>query len=529
MVSEPISQLNMKKACLGSIHLALILITLLMSSCAPVGPDFIKPGAEVPQAWIQPEIASQLGSEPELSTWWQAFNDPVLDNLVKTARQQNNNLEIAGLRVLEARAQLGVVSGAIYPQSQLMAGEARYQSPPENTGVTNNYWNYALGATVAWEIDFWGKFRRGIESADAALLSSVAAYDQALVLLTAQVVDTYLSVRVIEEQLRISKENIRLQERSYQIAEVLYESGDTSELDMQQAHTLLMSTKSTVPGLKTQLNKARNALATLLGMLPGTIDVRLHGTGGVPLIPEDIVIGVPADMLRRRPDVRQAELLALAQNAQVGVAEAGLYPSFSLAGSIGLASGSPSDSSFGSLFGSDAVTYSIGPKFVWPFFNYGRITNTIRVQDARLQQALVKYRETVLQAATEAENAIAGLIGAKDQYALLAETVDSAKRSASLSTLRYTEGFSDYQRVLNSQQALFTQQQRLISTQEAGVKSLAALFKALGGGWEGRDGGSFVPSTTLETMKARTDWGKVIQYQIDGPTPQSSGKYSVDW
>lgn len=519
----------MRKAFKGSRYLSIFLLVFLLNSCAPVGPDFVKPVAEVPESWTQPEATPLSAPVPDLSTWWRTFNDPVLDNLVAIARQRNNNLEIAGLRVLEARAQLGVVTGSIYPQSQLTAGEANYLSPPENTGVTSNYWNYTLGATVAWEIDFWGKFRRGIESADAALMSSVAAYDQALVLLTSQVVDTYVLVRVLEEQLRISRENIRLQERSYEIAEVLYDSGDTSELDMQQAHTLLMSTRATVPGLLSQLKQTRNALGTLLGMVPGSVEALLEGTGSVPQIPEGLSIGVPADMLRRRPDVRQTELLALAQNAQVGVAEAGLYPSFSLAGSIGLASGSPSDSSFGSLFGSDAVTYSIGPSFVWPFLNYGRITNAVRVQDARLQQALVNYRETVLQAATEAENAISGFIGARDQYALLSETVESAKRSASLSTLRYKEGFSDYLRVLNSQQALFTQQQRLISTQEAGVRSLVALFKALGGGWEGRDGDSFVPSSTLETMQNRTDWGKVIDYRIDEPTAQSAGRYKIDW
>jgi outer membrane protein TolC len=189
-------------------------------------------------------------------------------------------------------------------------------------------------------------------------------------------------------------------------------------------------------------------------------------------------------MLRNRPDVRAAEYLAAAQNALVGLAEADLYPSFSLTGSIGVSAGGPGDSDFGDLFSADALTFSVGPSFVWPFLNYGRIKNNIRVQDARLQQALVFYRETALQAAREAEDAIAGFIGARAQSAILAETVVAAKRSNELSTLQYREGFSDYQRVLDSQQALFAQQQRYVAAQGEVVSNLIALNKSLGSGWQ---------------------------------------------
>ena len=201
----------------------------------------------------------------------------------------------------------------------------------------------------------------------------------------------------------------------------------------------------------------------------------------------------------------------MSQNALVGLAEADLYPSFSLTGSIGLAAGGPGDSDFGDLFSSDALALTIGPSFVWPFLNYGRIKNNVRVQDARLQQALVNYREAALQAAREAEDAMAAYLGASEQAELLAETVESAKRSNELSTLRYKEGFSGYQRVLDSQQALFTQQQRYITTRGDTVRSLVALYKALGGGWEDRDGLPYIDPETLELMQDRTDWGDMIE------------------
>jgi len=504
------------------LRLLLPAITLVLASCAPVGPDFVKPEPDAPEQWSQPASQGIDTAPVELVEWWRVFNDPVLDDLVAAAIRDNNNLEIAGLRVLEAQAQLGIATGAQYPQSQFAAGEAIYVSPADNTGATSSFWQYGLGASASWEIDFWGRFRRGIESADAAFMASIAAYDQARVLLTAAVVSNYAVIRATEEQLRISHENLKIQKRSYDIAGVLYRNGADSELDMQQAYTLLLATRSTIPGLESSLRQAQNALSTLLGQPPGAVAERLEQGKGIPALPSDIAVGFPADMLRRRPDVRQAELLAMSQNALIGLAKADLYPSFSLAGSIGLSAGGPGDSDFGDLFSSDALSLTIGPSFVWPFLNYGRIKNNVRVQDARLQQALVNYSETVLQAAREAEDAMAAYIGTQEQTKILTETVYSAERSNELSTLRYKEGFSDYQRVLDSQKSLFTQQQRYIDTQGGSVLNLVALYKALGGGWENRDGLPYVDPETLQIMQERTDWGDMIEAaypQDDGGQP----------
>jgi NodT family efflux transporter outer membrane factor (OMF) lipoprotein len=483
----------------------------ILAACAPVGPDYVKPELPVADEWSQQPGQGLEPDRADLLEWWKVFEDPVLDELMARARANNNNLKIAGLRVLESMAQLGIATGAQYPQSQFAFGEAAAVSPADNSGVTSNFGQYGLGASASWEIDFWGRFRRGIESADAAYLASIAAFDQALVLLTAGVAGSYAVVRTAEEQLQIARQNLQIQQRSYDITEVLYRNGASSELDMQQAETLLLSTRATLPSLESTLRQARNALSTLLGQPPGSLTGLLAQQSGIPALPDRIDVGIPADMLRRRPDVRQAEFAAMARNAQVGLAEADLYPSFSLAGSIGLSAGGPGDSDFGDLFGQDALTWSIGPSFVWPFLNYGRIKNNVRVQDARLQQALIAYRETALQAAREAEDAMTAFIGSREQTALLAETVKSAERSNALSTLRYQEGFSDYQRVLNAQQSLFAQQQRYVATRGETVLNLVALYKALGGGWESRQGTPWVDPPTRATMEQRTDWGDMLE------------------
>ena len=506
-----------------------ILLLIPLISCAPVGPDYVKSEVELPKGWTGAGQDGLEASPIEQPQWWRDFNDPVLNGLIEIAWQQNNSLEIAGLRVLEARAQLGIAQGNRYPQSQLAAGEAIYTSPADNFGGGSNFWQYGIGASASWEIDFWGRFRRGIESADAAYLASIAARDQALILLTAQVVNTYTYMRINEEQLRYAKENEALQKRSYDIASVLFRNGADSELDMQQAHTLLLSTQASIPGFEVAVVQARNALSTLLGKPPGSIDNLLGDEQGIPALPDQIAIGIPADLLRRRPDVRQAEFNAMAQNARVGLAEADLYPSFSLTGSLGLVAGGAGGTDFGDLFSNDALTYSIGPSFVWPFLNYGRIRNNVRVQDARLQQALVNYREVVIQSARETEDAMAALNGSQAQSKILAKTVESAQRSNELSLLRYREGFSDYQRVLDSQKSLFAQQQRLVDLRGASVLNLVSLYKSLGGGWQTQGDSSLISEQSRQQMLQRTDWGDLLEEGIPaGSANKDKNRTSAD-
>jgi NodT family efflux transporter outer membrane factor (OMF) lipoprotein len=490
-------------------------VMAILAACAAVGPDYVQPEAPVPEAWEPAPGAGLEATRYELVEWWGVFEDPVLKQLVEIAHAQNYTLELAGLRVLESRAQLGIAIGTQYPQQQVLAGGVTRISPSANAGQGDTSFNqYDLGGALAWEMDFWGKFRRGIETADAAMLASVADYDEAMVLVTAQVVTTYVTIRILEEQLRIAHENLKLQQRSYDIAEVLYRQGQDSELDVQQAKALLLGTKATVPQLETQLSLSENALNTLLGQNNGFVE-NLIVPGPIPHVPEQIAVGIPADLLRRRPDIRQAELQAVAQNAQVGVATADLYPSIAISGSLGVVSISREVGGGGgsNLFTSDSVSYTAGTSFTWPVLNYGRIRNNIRVQDARLQQALVAYQQSVLEAAQEVDDAMVSLSGAQAEEAILVEAVEAARRSNDLSMLQYKEGFSGYQRVLDAQKSLFSQQNRYATTQGQAVQSLVALYKALGGGWEVREGRAFVDENTLTVMRERTNWGDILNDQ----------------
>jgi len=488
-----------------------VLTTMLLSACAAVGPEYVQPEAPLPDAW-QMSPAGLKATEYELVDWWEAFNDPVLDDLVSRAHQQNLTLELAGLRVLESRAQLGIATGAQYPQQQAASGGVNRISPSENAGQGDtNFSQYDLGVGLVWELDFWGRYRRGIESADAAMLASIANYDSVMVLVTAQVVDTYIVIRTLEEQLRIAQENLKLQRRSYNIADVLYRNGESNELDVQQALTLLLSTKATVPQIQVQERLAKNALSTLLGKPSSYVDDIL-GSGEIPTVPAEIALGIPADLLRRRPDVRQAELQAVAQNSLVGVATADLYPSIAINGSFGIVSISKDVGGGGAsnLFSSDSISYTAGVNFNWPILNYGRIRNNIRVQDARLQQALVNYQDVVLKAARETDDAIVSLAGTQEQEPILADSVEAAKRSNDLSMVRYTEGFSGYQRVLDAQQALIRQQNSYVQNRGLSARNVVAIYKALGGGWEVRQGRPFVDENTLTVMRERTNWGSLL-------------------
>jgi len=507
-----------------------VIVALMLAGCAPVGPDFVRPDPQTSPAWLDAELDQFVTESPDLADWWKVLDDPVLDNLIEVAHSQNNGLQIAGLRVIEAQANLQIVTGNQYPQSQAIAGSAlaigKSNRDSDSAFSDLEFSQYSLGASVSWEIDFWGKFRRGIEAADAGLLASIASYDEVMVLLTAAVADIYVLIRSIEEQLRLAQDSLTIQQRSYEIVQVLYRNGLSSELDALQAHTLLLGTQAIVPQMETNLQQAKNALSALLGMAPSDISSLLAGSNDLPDIPSSIAVGIPANMLRQRPDVRRAELQARAQNAMVGVATANLYPSFSLSGSLGLTSTDGSstsqspDGGITNLFGSDSVAYSIGPSFVWPFLNYGRIRNNIRVQDARLQQSLLGYQETVIQAAREAEDAMAALIGTQKQDKILTEGVATAERSAELSFLRYKEGFADYQRVLNAQQSLFSQQQRYATNRGAVFGSLIALYRSLGGGWQTDGQREFVDDETQQEMKDRSNWGDLLDNPPQQPREQ---------
>lgn len=498
-----------------------IILWLGVISCASVGPDYQVPEASIEEQWIDADHPSISHASTSTNNWWEAFDDPVLNELISRAYKQNLPLKIAGVRVIEARAQLGIALGNRFPQQQQLRGGATSVSLSEsgaNTrGLDVNYNNYDIGFDASWELDFWGKYRRGIESADARLLSEIASYDNFLVILISEVANAYVAIRTFEQRLILSHHNVAIQERSLQITEVRFRNGVTTELDVQQAKSLLRNTQALIPRLESGLRRSTNALSLLLGMPPSDLDDLLgEQTGQIPTVSTDLSVGIPADLLRRRPDVKQAELRAASQSALIGVSKAELYPSFSLNGSLGLLSSSNTNttssgqSGFNELIDSDSVQFIGGPSFRWNIFNYGRIKNDVRVQDARFQQLVINYQQTVLSAAQEVEDAMVGFLRTKEEATFLQGGVDASARSVNLALLQYRDGVSDYTRVLNTQEFLVRQQDRLTATRGEVARNVIAVYKALGGGWQIRSDNEFVDEEIIKTMKDRTDWGNLL-------------------
>jgi NodT family efflux transporter outer membrane factor (OMF) lipoprotein len=501
-----------------SLLVALFTLAFLVSGCM-VGPDFVKPDAQLEEAWLQ-QHDERIKSEPaDFSEWWSVFNDPVLDNLIEIASRQNLDLLSAGLRILEARAQLGIAVGSQYPQTQQISGETTANqlsdNAPNGAGADKFFYNYQIGFDAAWEFDFWGRFRRGVESANASLYVSVADYDDILVSLIAEVARTYLDIRTFEQRLLVASENVRLQKESLDIAAARFQFGAESQLDVSQAKALLRQTQATIPPLEASLRQAKNALAILLGIIPTEVQDLLGPPKPIPTAPIEVAVGIPAELLRRRPDIRLAEFQAAAQSAQIGVAKADLYPSFSLVGSIGLQSSDKggvlsNNANFSDLFTSGGITYFIGPTFQLPIFNYGRLKNNVRVQDARFQQLVVNYQNTVLRAFQDVEDATVGFLRTQEQTGFLSDSVEEYKRSVELSLIQYSEGLTTYQRVIDSQRNLARQEDAFASATGSVGTNLIALYKALGGGWELRLGKDFITEQTKEEMRQRTDWGNLL-------------------
>ena len=495
---------------------------LLLAGCTVVGPDFEPPEAPQAEDWLAKGSDPQP-NDPQISeaaetnaAWWRVFDDPVLDRLIALAYGQNLTLQTAGLRIYEARAQLGIAVGEQYPQTQGIGLGYEHRLISDQTGVIRdideainidrNFDIYQAGFDAAWELDFWGKFRRGIEAADANLIAQIATYDNVLVTLTGDVASTYLQIRTLEERLVIARENVAIEEESLRITEIRYRDGVTTELDIEEATALLYNTKATIPALQQALRQSKNALSVLLGMPPNDLREILGGPGKIPAPPPEVAIGVPAELLRRRPDIRAAELQAAAQSAQIGVAQADLYPAVTLAGSVGLTA-----SDLGDIFTGGAFNGVFNPSITLPIFNYGRIKNNVRVQDARLQELIVNYQNTVLNAYLEVENSLVGFLQTQEQADDLAKSVAASKRAVKIALIQYKAGTADYTRVLNTQTAQLRGQDRLTATRGQIVTNLVALYKALGGGWQIRRGSDFIPEATKEVMAGRTDWGDLLK------------------
>jgi len=474
-----------------------ILALCLLSGCTSirqwwhngfkVGPNYGRPPAPVAEQWIDAADPGVQSQGADYSFWWTAFQDPLLDELVATACRQNLPLKVAGMRILEARARRGVAAGNLFPQKQQMTGQYTRNEFSDNAfpfgsfPFKKHYDDWITGFDAAWELDVWGQLRRGIEAADANLNAEIEGYDDVLVILQAEVAAAYVQMRTVEERLELARENLHLQSKTLRIVRDRFEQGIVSELDVRQAGAALNATESLIPTLEESRRKLQNALCTLMGMPPQELHLDQRGPQVIPEAPAEIVVGIPAELLRRRPDVRRAERQAAAQCAQIGITEAELYPHFAITGRIAL-----NAENFSELYAWDSIAASVGPGFQWNILNYGRIRNNVRVQEARFQQAVLGYQDTVLKANREVEDAIVAFLREKVRREALTRSVAETEKATQIALIQYEQGIIDYQRVLDTQRALLLQQDSLAESRGKVAVNLIAVYKAIGGGWQMR-------------------------------------------
>jgi NodT family efflux transporter outer membrane factor (OMF) lipoprotein len=499
---------------------SLVLLGLLQAAIGcRVGPEYEKPGVLVRPGWTE-QTDPRLAPTAEVDVnWWTVFNDVALNQLVKLSHEQNLPLQIAGLRILEARAALGIAYANQYPINTSpvasAAGVGRSQHAPNSALVDRHYGDYQVGFDAVWEVDFWRKYRRGVWAAKAEHFATMSDYDTGVVALTAEVARTYAALRTYQTLVQLGQENVVVQEEGLRIAESRFRNGSTSELDLAQQRNLLESTRATIPELVLGQQTSKNALCTLIGRPTGVLDAMLGQPGVIPVAPRQVAVSVPAELLRRRPDIRGVEFRAIAQCQRIGMAKADLFPKFELFGALGTETSSggnrPSGySSFSNLFGPGSLFYTFGLNVSWPVLAYPRIYGNIRVQDARFQQAVVDYQNTVIRAAQEVEDSIAGFLREQDSSVFALNAATAAAQAVKLAMVQYREGAVDFQRVLDAQRALLSSQNTLARTRSAVATNLIALYKALGGGWQVRQGAPVVPINTQYTMAKRTNWGKYL-------------------
>ncbi|WFB37223.1 efflux transporter outer membrane subunit [Kiritimatiellota bacterium B12222] len=460
---------------------------LFLSGCMTVGPDYEAPEIQTPDLWSE-QVSEQVsaGEHADLQSWWKVFDDPKLESLIEQARNENLHLKQAISRIYQSRAMLAIARGEKYPVVDLDAnisqsklsddGPLREVVPPNGFKSQNLF---QLGIDAMWELDIFGRVTRQIESADAAYDATVEDYRDVLVTLLADVAFTYVDIRSAQQQIVYAKQNAKEQKDSLALTEERYSTGLCSKLDVVQATANLEGTLASIPQYELMLIQALNRLAVLMGQDAGTLQKEFSEPGPIPKATTAIGIGVPANVLRQRPDVRRAERQLAAQTAQIGVATADLYPSFGLSGAFSLQSNSLS-----TLLDSSSVTWGLGAPMQWNIFSGGQVRGNIQVQTERTHEMLLKYQQTVLNAIEEVENAISGYDLSQTTTQHLKASVTSTAEAVDLVLVQYNSGLTDFNNVLVTQRDLFTQQSRWASSEAQTTMNLIALYKALGGGWD---------------------------------------------
>ena len=459
---------------------------LALAACS-VGPDYVKPSPGMPSDWsekgtgLDPATSRVTSQAAALAEWWKSFGDEELTSLIERAAQSNLDLKLAEARIREARGLRGISAGALLPAVNASGSYSRNRQsenvPLPGAGTQSNF--YQAGFDASWEIDVFGGIRRSLEAADAEVDASIEARRDVLVTLLAEVGRNYLEVRGLQSELAIARQNLDAQKKTLELTQARFQAGRAAELDVVRAQAQVSATASQIPLLESLRIQATHRLGVLLGREPGSLREELLKTAAIPAPPPEVPVGLPSDLLRRRPDLRRAERELAASTARIGVATADLYPKFSLSGLFQL------DSVTGSDFvkwGSRA--WSVGPTIQWSIFQGGRIRARIEVENARQEQAAILYEKSILVALQEVEDALIAYAKEQAHRAELSESVKANDKAVDLANQRYTQGLVDFLSVLDAQRSLYASQDALVQSERRISEQLVALYKALGGGWQ---------------------------------------------
>jgi len=461
-------------------------LLVLVAGCASipsVGPDYHPPQTAVSTNWSEPQLGGTTNSPVQIVEWWKTFNDPELNSLVERAVKANYNLRLAVGRLQESRATVSGAKWDFTPTVGSSAGLTRSRiSKNAITGAVSEplYGDlYDTHFDATWELDVFGSKRRTLEEDTANLAASREDLRDMLVTVLGDVARNYMEVRGAQQRLVIASNNITAQAQSIELTRARFKAGLTSELDVRQAEALLASTEATVPTMQTTLKQSIHALGVLLGEQPGALLEELSSTEPIPATPPSVPVGLPSDLLRHRPDVRRAERQLAAATADIGVQTAELFPKFSITGTAGMQSASAGD-----FLTAGSRYWSFGPTVTWRILDFGRIHAQIKGANARQEQALATYEQTVLTAFQDVENALVAYANEQTRYKALDDSVVANKRALEIANELYTTGNGDFLNVLDSERSFFSAQDQLVDSQRTATENLVTLYKALGGGWE---------------------------------------------
>ena len=467
-------------------------LALLTAGCT-VGPDFRRPDTPVPATWSEARYEGIDTRRADLARWWEEFNDPVLTGLANRAAGANLDLRLAEGRIREARALRRVAESGAWPAADVRGAYSRsrtsenaFSSSSQGSGGSSSTGGgnrgqdlFRAGFDSSWEVDVFGGVRRSVESADATVEASIEDRRDVLVTLLGDIARNYIDLRGFQRRLAVAQNNLKAQQESLEITRVRFQAGLANYLQVSQAEAQVNTTAAEIPALEALSKQAAHRLDVLLGIQPGALSAELSTEAPIPALPPQAHVGLPSELLRRRPDIRRAERQLAAANAEIGVATADLYPRFSLSGAFGVQSISASD-----WFSAPSRFWSIGPTIRWPIFDAGRIRANIEVRNARQEQALTAYEKTVLTAFEDVENALVSYAKEQLRYRSLMDAVVANRRAVAMADELYKNGLIDFLNVLDSQRALYSAESDVAQSEAAMATNLVALYKALGGGWE---------------------------------------------